>query len=408
MIRSFLPETSSPAVQHPAIKLGPGLGRLLALFCSIALFPLAVSAQNPTIVNLEPQASEPTASAVSLAEYQSRLQKLDRIVDLCQQAMTPGNCQSEGVGPDIRLTLPAGTRRIRFAWLRGLLDAAAKSKPAKPAAAPAKAPAAKADSDDDDDAEDADSAQQPGYTPPTLTQQLKDARKRLVADYVAAQQIAQPAAGQNGTQAAQTATRNYTQPRHTLAGILAAKEYQVTVAAPSLWSRVLERVGNWIDHALEKLREAGFHSKWIGLTAEIGFVLVLCIGLVWFLIRLERQGRLGLALIRPGPGSGAASERDWQLWLADARSAAAQGDWRNAIHLLYWASISRLESSGLWPADRARTPREYLMLLAHENSQRPDLVTLTRSFERTWYAGRAAVEADFREAELIAGKLGAR
>jgi len=130
------------------------------------------------------------------------------------------------------------------------------------------------------------------------------------------------------------------------------------------------------------------------------------VALVWLLIRLERQGRLGAASIHPGPGSAAASARDWQLWLEDARKAAAMGAWRDAIHYLYWASISRLESGGLWPADRARTPREYLALLSKESAQRPGLTTLTRSFERTWYGGRPAAEADFRQAEQVAASLG--
>jgi len=130
--------------------------------------------------------------------------------------------------------------------------------------------------------------------------------------------------------------------------------------------------------------------------------------LVWFLIRLERRGRLGIGSIRPETGAGAASARDWQLWLADARAADGQGAWRDAIHLLYWASISRLESGGLWPADRARTPREYLALLSSESAQRPALATLTRSFERAWYAGRPAGESDFRQAEQLAAQLGAR
>src|ERR1035441_9342535 len=68
-----------------------------------------------------------------------------------------------------------------------------------------------------------------------------------------------------------------------------------------------------------------------------------------------------------GPAVGAASARDWQLWLADARRAAAAGQWREAIHFVYWAAISRLESKRLWPADRARTPREYLSLVAAED-----------------------------------------
>ena len=106
-----------------------------------------------------------------------------------------------------------------------------------------------------------------------------------------------------------------------------------------------------------------------------------------------------------GPAAGAASARDWQLWLEDARQAAAAGLWREAIHFVYWAAISRLESRRLWPADRARTPREYLALVAPEDPRKPSLATLTGSFERTWYGGRAAAESDYRRAEQLAAAL---
>ena len=79
--------------------------------------------------------------------------------------------------------------------------------------------------------------------------------------------------------------------------------------------------------------------------------------------------------------------------------------WREAIHFVYWAAISRLESKRLWPADRARTPREYLALVAPDDSRRDNLAALTRSFERTWYGGRPAGEGDYRAAEALAAAL---
>ena len=85
---------------------------------------------------------------------------------------------------------------------------------------------------------------------------------------------------------------------------------------------------------------------------------------------------------------------------------AAQDLWREAIHFLYWAAIARLESRRLWPADRARTPREYLELLPAADSRRLKLTTLTRSFERTWYGGRDASPSDFNAALKLAAELG--
>ena len=55
----------------------------------------------------------------------------------------------------------------------------------------------------------------------------------------------------------------------------------------------------------------------------------------------------------------------------------------------------------MWPADRARTPREYLALMAPEDPRRSGLTQLTGTFERFWYGGRQAAESDYRAAENI-------
>jgi len=376
-----------------------------------------------------------SGSSISPPEFAARLQSLDQLVARCQGSISAANCQRDSVGPDVRVALPAGVREVRFGWLRELMDQAAKGEPAnsgkaatsnaKPqatkdtsAGADSKKPSKDPDDEDSDDASSNENPQSsnpekpfsinkgPEFPPPTLSQRLTYARERLAADQKMAGQLSGEAADQ--TSANSSRVQKLTSERHTLDQILAEKEYHTTVVGPSIRDRVLERVARWINQAISKVAAAGFKSEWVGRAAEIAFVVVLCIVLVWFLIRLERQGRLGPAFIRPGSGTGAASARDWQLWLQDARLAAAAGAWRDAIHLLYWASISRLESGGLWPADRARTPREYLALVSRESEHRSDLSALTRSFERTWYAGRAAAEADFRQAEQIAGRLGAR
>jgi hypothetical protein len=371
------------------------------------------------------QAAAADAPATSLADYRSRLQALDQLVAACRRAPSPANCQSTQVGPDLQVAVAGGTRQVRLAWLRDVLTEAGKEKdtikaqPAKgsqpgsnnsSSAKPDTKPNSKPDDEDDDSDNPAPqrSPSQGGQpaTPaedemqvPTVDQQLEAAQTRLAEDLKQVDQLA----GTPTTPAANPPASA----RHTLEQILAAKEYQTAVAKPTIWAQIREKIFNWLDKVFAALVNAGSKSKWIGYAAEIGFVVLVCVALVWFLIRIERSGRLGLSLLRPGPGAGAASARDWQLWLEDARQAAAAGAWRDAIHLLYWASISRLESSGLWPADRARTPREYLALLSPENAQRPDLAAISRSFELTWYGGRAAAEADFLNAQQLAARLGA-
>ena len=365
------------------------LGLLLA--SQPAQFAAALDA--PAAPHDELAAASSTASTISLSEYQTRLQSLDQLIATCQSAMTPANCQSSRVGPDVQVTLPGGPRQIRFGWLRSVLDQAAGDQALKEREA--KERAAKPSSPKSDEKPPALTAEIPDYIPPTLPQRLADARKRLAED----EQLTQLASSAPEHPAATSSPSQ----RATLTAILAAKEYQTAVAGRSLKQRILEKISKWINKVIASLVQAGAKSKWIGITAEVGFVLLVCIALVWFLIRLEKQSRFAPTSL--APGAGAASARDWQLWLQDARQAADRSAWRDAIHLLYWASISRLESSGLWPADRARTPREYLALLARENPQHPGLEVLTRSFERTWYAARPASEADFQQAEQLVSQL---
>ena len=40
-----------------------------------------------------------------------------------------------------------------------------------------------------------------------------------------------------------------------------------------------------------------------------------------------------------------------------------------------------------------------------DDARKPGLATLTGSFERVWYGGRAAAETDYRNAEAIAPAL---
>ena len=365
---------------------------LLALAASLAPHLLAASPTNSPILVLA-KLSEPTSQSLSLSDYQTRLQSLDQLVVSCQHA--PANCKSDQVGSDLKLNLPSGPRQVRFAWLRELLDSAAKAQTAKDKAAQTSAAKAGAKSPPVDKVDKFE------FHPPTLAKQLEDAHLRLAAESDVVAQILKPASDKPPASSASPE-------RQTLTHILAAKEYHAAVAQPSLLHRILEKVDDWLRRFIERLQQAGYRSKWFGLAAEIGFGVVICAALAWFLIHLERQGRFQATSFGFEHSSSSPSARDWQLWLEDARKSAAQGAWRDAIHSLYWANISRLESSGLWPADRARTPREYLALLPQASSQRSGLATLTRSFERTWYAGRPAQESDFRSAEQAVSQLGAQ
>src|ERR1019366_4713989 len=192
--------------------------------------------------------------------------------------------------------------------------------------------------------------------------------------------------------------------RETMQQVLAGPEFrnleQVTVQ-----DTMLEKVGNWLNRFFAGAAKLKPKSAWVGRLIVLGFIVAVCVGLVFALLRLERRWRIRLAPEAEQAASGAASARDWQLWLVDARTAAAAGQWREAIHFAYWASISRLESKRLWPTDRARTPREYLELVGQHDPRKAVLTQLTGSFERTWYGARPAGQGEYQSAEGLANSL---
>ncbi len=337
----------------------------------------------------------------SLDQYRRHLQELSTLVGVCAKGRDMTTCDPALVGEDDRVPLSsadAERRLVRFGWLRVLLSKArdkdeVEEKPAAQQkgagqgkdAAQTKAPEGSAAPEDQKPAEPT--------RPPrrSTTQLLEDAEARL------AQDLAQ-------SSAAEAVPADHTQQRQTLKQILAGKDFR-NLEAPSARDSALEKLGNWLNRLMNSAARLQARSVWVGRLIVWGFILAVCVGLIWGLLQLERRWRIRLVPETPGPAAGAASARDWQLWLNDARACAAQGQFREAIHFVYWASISRLESKRLWPADRARTPREYLALVDREDPRRPGLASLTGSFERTWYGGRAAAEGDYRSAEELAAAL---
>jgi hypothetical protein len=186
--------------------------------------------------------------------------------------------------------------------------------------------------------------------------------------------------------------------------VLAGRDFR-NLEEPTARDSALEKLSFWLNWLFDSAAKLRARSAWVGRAIVWGFILAVCVGLAWGLMQLERRWRIRLIPQNDGPVAGAASARDWQLWLADAHCAAAAGQWREAIHFVYWAAISRLESRRLWPADRTRTPREYLAAVAPEDPRRAGLASLTGSFEQTWYGGRAAGESDYLKAEALAEEL---
>jgi len=93
-------------------------------------------------------------------------------------------------------------------------------------------------------------------------------------------------------------------------------------------------------------------------------------------------------------------DREATAWATQAEEFAGRGEWREAVHCLYWAAIVLLESRRAWRHNPTRTPREYVRLLKPGSGQQRGLRDLTRMFERVWYGlreGRAEEYAEARE-----------
>ena len=181
----------------------------------------------------------------------------------------------------------------------------------------------------------------------------------------------------------------------------------------------LDRINKRIEAFLIRLRDGvlSFLLRilrrlfgWSAIPTVSKFVVYALIGaallaLIYIVYRTIWRGRDDTEIV---PRDLPVSAKEWAIWLAEARAAAAKGEWRDAIHLAYWAGISFLERQGFWKPDRARTPREYLRLLSASSEHRDTLAALTRIFELAWYAKRDASEVTFSQTLAELEKLGCR
>jgi hypothetical protein len=200
-------------------------------------------------------------------------------------------------------------------------------------------------------------------------------------------------------------------PHAKLAQILKRQAF-AAVRPPSQWDLLRQRISAWIIRMLNRLFEnIGRHP----LGAKLLFWLILLAVVGWLAMMLVRfwLGRARLDELR-AVGE-VAFARSWQEWIRAAREAAGRGDFREAIHSVYWAGIAHLEDDGTISRDRTRTPREHLQLVAEaiviagapQNARRRDsLAALTALFERVWYGRNQADARDFETSMQQAEGLG--
>ena len=295
-----------------------------------------------------------------LASYQQHLQQLGAIVRACSTQKSAAACGPAQVGPDNEVTTPQGTRLVHYGWLRQALTDAAKA-------------AALQNKEGD-----------------AARAEIAAAELRLTQDSQSS-----PAGG----------TPAFAQVRRNLNNILSEHRFQRVQEEPSLIRRALASLLNWIFERLNKVVAYGGQNPWIAYIVEGLAICVPCVLITWWvMVRLRRQAALPQTAVEAAAPT-APSARGWQRWLAEAEGFAQEGRWREAVHHVYWAAISRLEAQGLWPADRARTPREYLRLLRTGHALEPELRGLTGSFELIWYGNRPAAEEQYRDARARMEKL---
>ena len=198
--------------------------------------------------------------------------------------------------------------------------------------------------------------------------------------------------------------QSYAEARHKTDEILHRHEFRHV--EQSTWlDRARASVMNRINRLFVQAGELIPQSPWFATALEWGALAIAAAALMLWVWRTNRQQRIVIAEAHGG-------EQIWRKesdnWAERAKESAARGDWREAVHCLYWSAIVLLEGQHLWRQNRARTPREYVALLPPDSAKRTALGGLTRVFERIWYGLRPAAEADYRHASAMLDDLRSR
>jgi hypothetical protein len=304
-----------------------------------------------TVVRLQ---AATTLQPQSPAQYRDHLKSLEVLIAQCQKHMDTAHCKADAIGPDDLVAVPnqKAPRRIAYEWLRTLLSSAAKHT----------------------------------LNPADSASLLRAAAQRIQAEE---------------SEAASSASRNYTAEHTALSAILDRREFRP--ADRSLTRRMLDAAFLWINRRFASLAEYSGHRRWLALLLQWGVVALACLALSYWFLRQTRHARAHPSeepRARYTPGL-----RNWERLRDDAELATREHRWRDAVRAYYWATIARLELRGHWPADHARTPREYLQLLAPGATKHEDLRRLTQCFETCWYGSENATKPDCEAARQLFERL---
>jgi hypothetical protein len=331
---------------------------LAALCCSCAVSSRAQDEQSGASHSAQ-------LRQVTPEQYRVHLLALQGIVATCFAQRNAAACNPEEVGTDDAVVVHGGrAREVHYGWLRSTLRDAASDIEAKTNSAAAKNMASNENA-----------------------ARLQSAAERLTKDIQPAPKVGRP----------------IDSVRKNLDAVLAQGEF-TRLEKPNFLQRAEAATWRWVFERLSSVFAYGGRNPWFTRLLTWAGITIPCALLLWWVMLRSRKQ---MAVVAPSEPieTAAPSAREWQRWMQEAEAFAGEHRWREAVHHVYWAAISRLEARGLWPADRARTPREYLALLHRDHAQRPDLRNLTQTFERIWYGHRPAEEQQYRQACALMERL---
>jgi hypothetical protein len=283
--------------------------------------------------------------------YRAHLESLRSLVRACQADAKA--CDPAAIGDDDKVVSPSNTYQVRWQWLRQLIDDA---------------------------------------------RNLKRADRGKLLDQASARLDQELAT----TTSAGPSEPAFAPARHAADSILARPEFRI-VGSESWLDRKIGELILWLSRLFSATADFGHRSPWLAPLIEWSFIAISVALVIVWVVRTMQGEQLDLAR------GGVIPLTEWQKesaeWADLARIEAEAGNWREAIHRLYWASIVVLESRRLWRRDFARTPREYVALLERNSSQQLNLRKLTGIFERIWYGLRDAGNEDYVQALALFEEL---
>lgn len=180
--------------------------------------------------------------------------------------------------------------------------------------------------------------------------------------------------------------------------ILARPEFQGE-DGPGWMERHFARIQEAVLRLFSGMDRLGKRAPWIAPLLEWTCFALAAAGLLWYVRQSLRRQSLLLQL-EAGERATVVRGLDAEGWQRQAADHAAAGQWREAVHALFWAAIALLEARRAWRPNPTRTPREYARLVRPGSELQAALRELLGLMETSWYGTARASEGDFARAEV--------